>query len=107
MDIVIFLQLYTYQLLDVIRYIFRVDFGARAHRMVVYNNKNVLRSKIECKKFKLFVSVNKDDNREKCKGVFEAVYHKKCMQSNKQLLQTLFCDDCQKKARGSHHKTQN
>lgn len=54
---------------------------------------------VQCKKCKLFVSLTKDDI-VKCKGPCDAVYHKKCVQSNKQLLATGTCDDCQQ-ARGS------
>lgn len=49
---------------------------------------------VQCKKCKLFVSLIKDDL-VKCKGACEAVYHKKCVQSNKQFLLTAICEDCQ------------
>lgn len=50
---------------------------------------------VQCKKCKHFVSLNKDDL-IKCKGACEAVFHKKCVQNNKQFLQTATCDECQK-----------
>lgn len=49
---------------------------------------------VQCKKCKLFVSLTKDDL-VKCKGACEAMYHKKCVQSNKQFLLTAICEDCQ------------
>lgn len=49
---------------------------------------------VQCKKCKLFVSLSKDEL-VKCKGACEAVYHKKCVQSNKQFLISGTCDDCQ------------
>jgi hypothetical protein len=49
----------------------------------------------QCNKCKLFVSMTKDEV-VKCKGVCGTVYHKKCVQKNKQFLQTAVCDDCQK-----------
>ncbi|VVC96276.1 unnamed protein product, partial [Leptidea sinapis] len=42
---------------------------------------------VQFKKCKLFMSLNKDDF-VKCKGLCEGVYHKKCVQQNKQFMQT-------------------
>ncbi|CAB3260324.1 unnamed protein product [Arctia plantaginis] len=50
---------------------------------------------VQCKKCKLFVSLTKEDI-VKCKGVCESVYHKKCVQNNKQFMQTAICEDCHK-----------
>ena len=40
------------------------------------------------------MSVTKDDL-VKCKGACEGVYHKKCVQNNKQFMLTATCEDCQ------------
>lgn len=50
---------------------------------------------VQCKKCKLFLSVNRDDI-VKCKGMCEGVFHKKCVQSQKQFFPTENCEDCQK-----------
>lgn len=50
---------------------------------------------VQCKKCKLFVSINKDDVL-KCKGVCEGFYHKKCIKNYKQFSQTEMCEECQK-----------
>lgn len=50
---------------------------------------------VQCKKCKLFLSLAKEEV-IKCKGTCESVYHKKCVRSLKQFLQSEICDECQK-----------
>lgn len=51
---------------------------------------------VQCKKCKLFLSVNKDDV-IRCKGGCDAVFHKKCVVNNKQFLRDELCEGCAKK----------
>ncbi|XP_026746352.1 uncharacterized protein LOC113507654 [Trichoplusia ni] len=53
---------------------------------------------VQCKKCKLFLSMNKDDV-IKCKGDCDGVFHKKCVRNNKQLALKEICEECLKNER--------
>ncbi|CAH2109128.1 unnamed protein product [Euphydryas editha] len=50
---------------------------------------------VQCKKCKLFLSVNKDEVL-RCKGKCNGVFHKKCVKNIKQFLQKNYCQECAK-----------
>lgn len=55
---------------------------------------------VQCKKCKLFVSKTKDEV-VRCKGSCESIFHKKCAQAIKSLVETEFCNECQMKECGN------
>lgn len=56
---------------------------------------------VQCKKCKLFLSMNKDDV-IKCKGECDGVFHKKCARNNnKQLALKEMCEECCKNERST------
>ncbi|CAB3256509.1 unnamed protein product [Arctia plantaginis] len=52
---------------------------------------------VQCKKCKLFLSINKDDV-IRCKGECNSVFHRKCVKNMKQFLQKECCEECSKSA---------
>lgn len=48
---------------------------------------------VQCKKCKLFLSLNKDDD-VRCKGSCESVFHKVCIKNIKNFMQSGLCEIC-------------
>lgn len=59
---------------------------------------------VQCKKCKLFVSLNKDDIVQ-CKGSCESVFHKTCIKNIKQFMQSGLCESCNESSKQTNSGT--